>query len=88
MKLAEDEAELAAVLAHEIAHINSRHIVKQLNIRGTENDQLSVFTRVINASSDTTRVAANQAINSAMTLLFDQGYKVKDEIESSQDERE
>jgi predicted Zn-dependent protease len=84
LKLAEDEAELAAILAHEIAHINSRHIVKQLNIRGTENDQLSVFTRVINASSDTTRVAANQAINSAMTLLFDQGYKVRDEIEADQ----
>lgn len=84
LKLVEDEAELAAILAHEIAHINARHIVKQLNIRGMDKDQLSVFTRVINASSDTTRVAANQAIDSAMTLLFDQGYKIKDEIEADQ----
>jgi predicted Zn-dependent protease len=84
LALAEDEAELAAILAHEIAHINSRHIVRELNIHGTESDQLSVFTRMISASSDATRVAANQALNSAMTLLFDQGYKITDELEADQ----
>lgn len=84
LNLAKDEAELAAVLAHEIAHINSRHIVKELKIRGTDADKLSAITRVINATSDTTRVAANQALDSAMALLFDQGYKIKDEIEADQ----
>jgi len=82
LNLVQDEAELAAILAHEIAHINSRHIVKELNIRGSEADQLSTLTRVISASSTTSRVAASQAIDSAMHVLFDQGYKVQDEIEA------
>ncbi|WP_455212101.1 M48 family metalloprotease [Kaarinaea lacus] len=85
LKFVQDESELAAVLAHEIAHINSRHIVKELNIHGTESDNLSTIARVVSASSETTRVAANQAIDSAMTLLFDQGYKIKDEIEADQE---
>ena len=84
LNLVQDESELAAVLAHEIAHINARHIVKQLNIRGTESDILSAITRVVSASSETTRVAANQAIESAITLLFDQGYKITEEIEADQ----
>lgn len=84
LNLAKDESELAAVLAHEIAHINARHIVKELNIRGSDTDKLSVLTRVISASSDTTRIAAGQAIQSAMTVLFQQGYKIQDEIEADQ----
>ena len=30
----QDESELAAVLAHEMTHINERHVVKELNIEG------------------------------------------------------
>ena len=84
LQLAQDEAELAAILAHEIAHINARHIVKQLNIRSTEQDNLSVLTRVVSASNETTRVAAGQALESAMVLLFKQGFKVQDEMEADQ----
>src|SRR3989338_3678250 len=36
LRLMEDEAELAGVLAHEVAHVSERHIVKELNIKGTE----------------------------------------------------
>ena len=84
LKLAEDESELAAVLAHEIAHIDARHIVKELNIHGVGDDGLSAIARVVGASSDTTRVAAQQAIDNAMALLFDKGYKISDEIEADQ----
>jgi len=82
LQLAQDEAELAAILAHEIAHINARHIVKHLNIRGKEQDQLSVLTRVVSASNETTRVAATQALESAMAVLFNRGFEVQDEMEA------
>ncbi|MCS7308230.1 MAG: M48 family metalloprotease, partial [Aquificaceae bacterium] len=34
LMLVKDESELAGILAHEIAHVSERHIVKELNIRG------------------------------------------------------
>ena len=36
LKLMRNEAQLAGVLAHELAHINQKHIVKQLNLQSTD----------------------------------------------------
>lgn len=79
---AQDEAELAAILAHEIAHINARHIVNELNIRGENNLNVTVFTRLLGASADSTRIAVSQAVDSALQVLLKDGYKLHDEIEA------
>ena len=79
---AKDEAELAAVLAHEIAHISQRHIVRELNIHGVESSGLAGITRFLGASGDTARAAVSQVVDKAMMILFQSGYKIEDELEA------
>lgn len=79
---AQDEAELAAVLAHEVAHISQRHIVKELNIKSSETSGIAGFSRLLGAASDTTRIALTQAVDKAMTILFDSGYKINEELDA------
>lgn len=77
-----NEAELAAVLAHEIAHVNLRHIVRELDIKSVEKEEFSGLTRFLGASGDTTRVAFNQAVDKAYQVLFKNGYKKGQELEA------
>ena len=82
INLAKDEAELAAILAHEIAHVTERHIVRELNIRGREHSGLSGITRLLGGSADTTRAALGQAVDKAMEIIFNTGFKIEDELEA------
>ncbi len=77
-----DEAELAAVLAHEIAHISERHIVEAFNIRGSDDSALSGVARLVGGGQDTSRVAFFQAVDNAVKLLFETGYRHQDELEA------
>ncbi|MBB5020938.1 M48 family metalloprotease [Desulfurispira natronophila] len=82
LEMMEDEAELAAVLAHEIAHVNEKHIVKELNIRGVEETSISGISRFLGGASDPARVAFAQAIDRAVEIMFQRGYLVEDEYEA------
>jgi predicted Zn-dependent protease len=82
VRAAQNEAELAAILAHEIAHVSRRHIVHELNIHGAEQSDLSALTRFLGASADTARVALAQAVDKALDVLFDTGYNVQQELEA------
>ena len=77
-----DEAELAGVLAHEIAHAAERHIVKELNIKGSEQSAAAGIAHLLGAMGDPTRVAFKQAVDKAMAILFEKGYKKRDEFEA------
>lgn len=79
-----NEAQLAAVLAHEIAHVDKLHIVKELNIRGTEADSSMLLSSLISSSSDPMRIALDQMVDSAMKILFERGYLLRDEFEADQ----
>jgi len=81
LKLMADEAELAAVLAHEIAHVASRHIVNELRIRSQDTEGMSL-TSLIVGSSDPVRLALQQMVDQAVNILFKRGYKQQDEFES------
>ena len=81
---ARDEAELAAVLAHEIAHVTLRHIVNDLNIHGSDNSGFSGLARVLGAISNTAHVALSQSVDKAMSILFNKGFNGKEEIEADQ----
>ena len=82
LALAHDEAELAAILAHEIAHVTERHIVKALNIRGRETQTGAGLSRLIGGVSDPARVAFSQAADKAVEILLKEGLDKRSELEA------
>lgn len=84
VRAARNEDELAAILAHEIAHVTQRHIVEDLNIHGEADDELDLsgVMRILGISADTARVAFNQAVDKALDVLFETGYRVDQELEA------
>ena len=81
LKQMRDEAELAAVLAHEIAHVQLRHIVNAMHIRGKETSGVMTWMSVITGgSADTAKVAFFQAVDQATNLLFKEGFNIRDEL--------
>ncbi len=78
----QDESELATVLAHEITHINEKHVVKELNIRGSEGSAASGLARLIGGGTESARIAFYQAVDKALDMLFKTGYKREDEVEA------
>jgi len=74
-----DEAELAAVLAHEITHVSERHIVRELRIAGRDDDSTAGLARLIGGATEAARAALAQAVDAAVTILFDKGLKQGDE---------
>jgi len=78
----QDEAELAGTLAHEIAHVTQKHIVKELNIQATDTSAASSLARLIGGTTEAARTAFAQAVDKALDMLFKDGYKREDEIEA------
>jgi predicted Zn-dependent protease len=86
LMIMQDEAELSGVLAHEIAHITERHIVKELNIHGTEASTASTLSRAIGgAGFESAKIAFYQTVDKAMNILFSDGYKREDEVQADMD---
>lgn len=77
-----DEAELAAVLSHEIAHITEKHIVKELNIKGTEDSPVSGFAQVLGGGSGAVKAVFSQIVDRAAEILFEKGLKKQDELDA------
>lgn len=75
-----DESELAGVLAHEIAHVTEKHIVKDLKIKGS--DESSDLARLIGGSGDAARAAFGQAVDKGAQLIFNDEYKKEDELQA------
>lgn len=78
----QDEAELAGVLAHELIHVNEKHVVRELGIRATEGSAVSGLARLIGGGSETARIAFSQAVDKAIDMLFKTGYKREDEVQA------
>lgn len=77
-----DESELAAVLAHEVAHVAKKHIVKALNIKGV--DTSASLSQLLGRGNETTRVAFGQAMDVAMDMLFEKGLQTSDEYDADE----
>ncbi len=80
LKELEDEAELAGVLAHEIAHIVERHIVKEINIRAPDESPLLGFAGFIAGPTGTAEAVFTAFVDKAYEILFERGYKIEDEF--------
>lgn len=84
LALMENEAQLACVLSHEIAHITEKHIVKELNIRGKDDSLAGGLANLIGGSTDSFRKTLEQTLEAASDILFNRGYKIGDELEADQ----
>jgi len=82
IKAMQDESELAAVLAHEIAHITEKHIVKEFKIKGKENSATSGISQLLGSSQSSAQVLFTQAVDNAVNKLMNEGFKKNDEFES------
>lgn len=78
----DNEAQLAAVLAHEIAHIEKKHVVRELNIRGKEDSGAGGIVSLVEGGTGSLKVVLEQALDDAANILMNRGYKIKDEIEA------
>jgi predicted Zn-dependent protease len=78
----QDESELAGVMAHEMGHINGKHVVKELDIKATEGSASAGLARLIGGGSESARLAFSKAVDQAMDTLFKTGYKRDDEIQA------
>ncbi len=81
----ENEAELAGVLAHEIAHVTERHIVKELSLKGAEKSAVSSIAALIGGASKSAGIAFSQAVDKAVDLILRDGYKKEDEMQADAD---
>ena len=80
LKYMKDEAELAGVLAHEIAHITEKHVVKELKIKGK--DGSSELAHLIGGGGGAARAAFGQAVEQGLELIFQDAYKKEDELQA------
>lgn len=78
----DNEAQLASVLGHEIAHVTQKHVVKRLNIRGEDDSTFSAITGAIGSSTATVRTLIEKSLDEAVNILLEQGYKLREEMEA------
>jgi len=78
----QDESELAAALAHEIAHVTLRHVVKALNIHAAETNAQAGMAHLLSGFGDPTKAAFTQAVGKAMDILFNGGLSKADELQA------
>lgn len=78
----QNEAELAAVLAHEIAHVSERHIVRALDIRADDESMTAIVSKIVGSTAESASVIFYQAVDHALALLFDKGLTVEEEYDA------
>jgi len=84
LEFIQNEAELAAVLAHEIAHVSDRHIVKALDIRADDESMTAMVSKIVGGNSESASVIFLQAVDHALTILFSKGLQWEDEYEADE----
>ena len=82
IQLMENEAQLVGALAHEIAHINHRHIVKKINLRGQSNAFLSSLGVAAGGGAVSGATLLDKLLDEAADLLFEIGVEKKFETDS------
>jgi len=78
----QDEAELAGVLAHEIGHINLRHIMKEFPPPRETPSFTSIMVSILLSQGTAATTAFGEVLGKAGDLLFSRGYKIEDEYEA------
>ncbi|MBT4286559.1 MAG: M48 family metalloprotease [Deltaproteobacteria bacterium] len=85
IELMENEAQLVGAIAHEIAHINQRHIVKKMNIRGADNAFLASISAAAGGGAVSGVTALDRKLAQAIDALFGTGLDKQLEIDADQE---
>ncbi len=82
LALMRNEAELAGVIAHEIWHVNFRHVVIPLKIRARGDSVTSGIANAIGGTTATARILLDQITERGYKLLFEEGISKEAELET------
>lgn len=79
----QDESELAAIIAHEIGHIQLRHYVKKVGLRSSKGNAEDGLEAIFSGGGRAATQAFNEAIDETLDILFNTGLQSKkDEFEA------
>jgi len=84
LKLMQNEAQLAGVLAHELAHIDQKHIVRKLKLQGVDRSLTSGIAQVLGGASLSAKIALERLNDLAFKMLMEEGLSKEDEADADQ----
>ena len=84
LKLMRNEAQLAGVLAHELAHIDQKHIVLKLKLQSTDRSVTSGIAQVLGGASLSAKIAFERLNDLAFKMLMEEGLSKEDEADADQ----
>ena len=84
LRLMRNEAQLAGVLAHELAHINQKHIVKQLNLQSSDRSLTSGIAQILGGATLSAKIALERLNDLAFKMLMEEGLSKIDEADADQ----
>ena len=82
MGIIQNEAELVGVIAHEIAHVNERHVIKKLKIKGKDDSMINGLGALVGGTNASFRVVLQALTQNAMEILFSEGLTKSEELEA------
>ena len=82
--LMRNEAQLAGVLAHELAHVDQKHIVRKLKLQSTDRSVTSGIAQVLGGASLSAKIALERLNDLAFKMLMEEGLSKEDEADADQ----
>jgi len=82
LKLMRNEAQLAGVLAHELAHVDQKHIVRKLKLQSTDRSITSGIAQVLGGATLTAKIALERLNDLAFKMLMEEGLSKEDEADA------
>ena len=77
-----NEAQLAGVLAHELAHVDQKHIVRKLKLQSTDRSVTSGIAQVLGGATLSAKIALERLNDLAFKMLMEEGLSKEDEADA------
>ncbi len=84
LKELKSEAELVAILAHEVGHVNEKHVYNKIQPKNRERGFTYVFARLLSFGAADLSGAIQEAATQGMELLVEKGLDPKAEFEADE----
>ena len=76
--------ELGAVMAHEMAHVDQKHIVRKLKLQSTDRSVTSGIAQVLGGATLSAKIALERLNDLAFKMLMEEGLSKEDEADADQ----